>query len=210
MRKIILLVLFIFFGMGMIHAQEPDYLLLQVKAPEKFIAQFKTTKGDFVIEAIRVWSPEGVDRLYQLIKSNFFTNALFFRVEPKYVVQFGISASYKLNRFWDPKKISDELIRIRNVKGTIAYAQGKPNERSTQLFINMVDNPQLDTARKSGTFGFTPIARVISGMENLSKLNSQYGKKPAFIQDSLYKYGNPYFDKLYPGLDRIISVNFIK
>ena len=210
MRKIILSVFFIFSIIGTLHAQEPDYLLLQVKAPETFRAKFTTTKGDFVIEAIRVWSPEGVDRLYQLIKSNFFTNALFFRVEPNYVVQFGISANYKINRFWDPKKLSDELIRIRNVKGTIAYAQGKPNDRSTQLFINMVDNPKLDTTRKAGTLGFTPIARVISGMENLIKLNSQYGKKPAMIQDSLYKYGNPYFDKRFPGLDKIISVGFIK
>jgi cyclophilin family peptidyl-prolyl cis-trans isomerase len=210
MRQSILIVFLILSSFCTTRAQEPDYLLLQVKAPETFRAKFKTTKGDFIIEANRVWSPEGVDRLYQLIKSNFFNNALFFRVEPTYVVQFGISASYKLNRFWDPKKLSDELIRVRNVKGMIAYAQGKPNDRSTQLFINMVDNPKLDTTKKSGTMGFTPIARVISGMENLTKLNSQYGKKPAFIQDSLYKYGNPYFDKRYPGLDKIISVSFIK
>ncbi len=210
MQRFILTALLILLATGTTNAQEPDYILLQVKAPETFRAQFKTTKGDFVIEANRVWSPEGVDRLYQLIKSNFFTNALFFRVEPTYVVQFGISASYKLNRFWDPKKLSDELIRVRNVRGMIAYAQGKPNDRSTQLFINMVDNPKLDTARKSGTMGFTPIARVISGMENLAKLNSKYGKKPAMIQDSLYKYGNPYLDKLFPGLDKIISATIIK
>ena len=210
MRKLILFLFLILSTIGITHAQEPDYILLQVKAPETFRAQFKTTKGDFVIEANRVWSPEGVDRLYQLIKSNFFTNALFFRVEPTYVAQFGISANYKLNRFWDPKKLSDELIRVRNIKGMIAYAQGKPNDRSTQLFINMVDNPQLDTARKSGAHGFTPIAHVISGMENLAKLNNKYGKKPAMIQDSLYKYGNPYFDRLFPGLDKIISATIIK
>ena len=39
------------------------------EAPSYFKARFETTQGNFDIEAKRVWSPEGVDRLYQLIKN---------------------------------------------------------------------------------------------------------------------------------------------
>ena len=43
----------------------------QEKAPEYFKARFETTQGNFDIEAKREWSPNGVDRLYQLIKHEF-------------------------------------------------------------------------------------------------------------------------------------------
>ncbi|MGB5363255.1 MAG: hypothetical protein WBN17_08125, partial [Aureibaculum sp.] len=44
------------------------------QAPETFKARFETTKGNFEIEANRSWSPKGVDRLYQLITSEFYTD----------------------------------------------------------------------------------------------------------------------------------------
>ena len=45
---------------------------LEKKAPETFKARFETTQGNFDIEAKRVWSPKGVDRLYQLIKYGYY------------------------------------------------------------------------------------------------------------------------------------------
>jgi peptidyl-prolyl cis-trans isomerase A (cyclophilin A) len=210
MRKPIILLLLFIISVGTIHAQQPDYILLQVKAPEYFKAEFKTSKGSFVIEANRKWSPMGVDRLYQLITSGFFTNALFFRVEQNYVVQFGIASTRPINRFWDPKKLIDEPAQLKNTRGTISFARGGKNERATQLFINTVTNTKLDTITRGGTTGYTPVARVISGMEIVAKLNGRYGKKPATEQDSLYKYGNIYFEQHFPGLDRIVSVSIIK
>jgi peptidyl-prolyl cis-trans isomerase A (cyclophilin A) len=191
-------------------AQAPDISILKQKAPETFKALFKTTKGDFVIEAYRKWSPLGVDRLYQLISSGFYNRCLLFRVEPGFVVQFGISASRAANLFWDPKKLPDEPIRYSNKKTVISFARGGKNDRATQIFINLADNPKLDTEIRNNTKGYTPIARVISGMEVIAKFNARYGRKPATIQDSLYKYGNFYFEEEFPGLDRINSAAIIK
>jgi cyclophilin family peptidyl-prolyl cis-trans isomerase len=135
---------------------------------------------------------------------------LFFRVEQNFVVQFGVSANYAANRFWDPRKLPDEPALQKNTKGTIAFARGGRNNRATQLFINMADNAKLDTTFRNGVKGYTPVAKVISGMEVVAGLNGRYGKKPAAIQDSLYKYGNPYFEQAFPGLDKIISVSILK
>jgi hypothetical protein len=38
---------------------------LHAKAPEVFKADFMTTKGDFVVEVHRDWSPHGADRFYK-------------------------------------------------------------------------------------------------------------------------------------------------
>jgi cyclophilin family peptidyl-prolyl cis-trans isomerase len=192
--------------MNLLVAQPPNISVLKIKAPEKFRAVFKTTKGDFVIEACRKWSPLGVDRLYQLISTGFYNGCLLFRVEPGFVVQFGISGSRTLNHFWDPKKLPDEPPQQKNTKGVISFASGGKNDRCTQLFINLWNNTKLDKGAKV----YTPIARVISGMEIAAKFNGRYGKQPAKIQDSLYKYGNFYFEEIFPGLDRITTATIIK
>jgi cyclophilin family peptidyl-prolyl cis-trans isomerase len=191
-------------------AQAPGISVLRLKAPETFKAVFKTNKGEFVIEVYRKWSPLGADRIYQLVKSGFFSDALFFRVEQDFVVQFGISANYAANRFWDPRKLPDEPALQKNTRGIISFARGGRNNRTTQIFINMADNVKLDTAVRNGIKGYTPVAKVVKGMEVLARLNSRYGKAPAVIQDSLYKYGNRYFEQQFPGLDKILSAAIIK
>ena len=80
------------------------------QAPEYFKARFETTQGNFDIEAKREWSPQAVDRLYQLIKSEFYTDMAIFRVVPNFVAQFGINNDSILNSSWANYKISDEPV----------------------------------------------------------------------------------------------------
>lgn len=204
-----LFLLLVGFACGMA-AQTPDASMLKQRAPKTFRAIFTTTKGDFEIEAYREWSPLGVDRLYQLISTGFYDKALLFRVEPGFVVQFGIGASYSDNRFWDPKKLPDEPMLQKNLAGTIAFARGGPKERATQIFINLSDNAKLDTVVRGGIKGYTPIAKVVRGMNHIKKFYGGYGRKPALIQDSLYKYGNVYFQERFPLLDHIIRARIVK
>lgn len=191
-------------------AQVPNVVLLKRKAPESFQVLFTTTKGNFILEAYRRWSPLGVDRLYQLVISGFYNQNMIYRVESNYVVQFGISDKFELNFFWDTKKIADEPVLQKHKKGIVAFARDVANSRATQLFINMVDNPTLDTTIRSGVKGFSPIGKIIKGMDVVSKFNAQYGKRIAPIQDSIYLYGNVYLQENFPGLDQIISAKIIR
>ncbi len=191
-------------------AQIPKDALLKRKAPESFQVLFTTTKGYFILEAYRRWSPLGVDRLYQLVLSGFYNNNVIYRVEPNYVVQFGISDKFELNYFWDQKKIADEPVLYQHKKGIVAFARAVANSRATQLFINMVDNPTLDTTVRYGIKGFSPIGKIIKGMEVVAKFNSQYGRRIVSIQDSIYLYGNAYLQENFPGLDYIIAAQIIR
>jgi len=96
------------------------------------------------------------------------------------------------------------------MKGTIAYARSGPNSRVTQIFINMIDNPKNDITVRLGVKGFTPIAKVIKGMEVVELFTDRYGRTTVPQQDSVYKYGNRYFEKRFPGLDKVISARIIK
>src|SRR5580698_887011 len=47
---------------------------LKATAPASYQVKFTTTKGDFVVDVHRDWSPVGADRFYNLVKNRYFTN----------------------------------------------------------------------------------------------------------------------------------------
>jgi peptidyl-prolyl cis-trans isomerase A (cyclophilin A) len=207
MKYLFVFVLFFSLNAG---SQAPASSILKRKAPESFQVLFTTTKGDFVLEAYRRWSPMGVDRLYQLVITGYYNASSFFRVESGYLVQFGISDDLEKNVFWLGKKLHDEPVLQMHKKGIVAFARKQANSRTTQLFINMKDNPAFDTTIKEGVKGYTPIGKVMKGMDVLERLNGQYGKKVAAMQDSIYIYGNSYLNEFFPGLDMIISAKILR
>ena len=180
------------------------------QAPEYFKARFETTQGSFDIEAKREWSPEGVDRLYQLIDRGFYTDIAIFRVIPKFVVQFGIHDNSELNNIWKKYKINDEPVLQKNDSLTISFARGGKKTRTTQIFINMKENHRLDNLSSGGVKGYPVIAKITSGMENVHKFYADYGPKPAKEQGQIYSKGNIYLKEKYPKLDYITKAYIIK
>src|SRR5437588_8133332 len=95
-----------------------DPAKLKEKAPEKFKAQFDTTKGKFTIEVTRAWSPNGADRFYNLVKSGYFKDVAFFRVVPGFMCQFGIHGDPAVSAKWRPASIPDDAVKTTNARGT--------------------------------------------------------------------------------------------
>lgn len=149
----------------------------QEKAPAEFRARFETTEGDFEIVVRREWSPKGADRLYQLIKHDYFTNAIFYRVVKKYVAQFGNTDAMQM-AYWRQVSIPDEPVLLKNTRGTISFASSGKETRDLELFINLDDNPTLDTVEVDGVRGFPAVGRVTNGMDVADRLYSGYGEKP--------------------------------
>jgi peptidyl-prolyl cis-trans isomerase A (cyclophilin A) len=180
-----------------------DPAFLKEQSPDVLRAKFTTTKGDFVVEVKRAWAPRGADRFYNLVKNGFYDNAGIFRVLPGFVAQFGISARPEVARIWARATIPDDPAKQSNLRGYITYAMAGPNTRTTQLFINLADNPRLDA------MGFAPFGKVIEGMDIVDSFYSGYGegaptgKGPD--QGRLTNEGKAYLDKNFPRLDIIKS-----
>lgn len=181
---------------------------LKEKAPGYFKARFETTEGDFEMEAYREWSPAAVDRLYQLIRHQYFNGAPLYRVLPDFVAQFGSPDSAR-NAPWNTVLVPDEPVIKTNAKGVIAFARSGKNSRSNQIFINTKDNHRLDTLHYNGVTGFPGIAVVTKGMETALRFHS-YGEKVHAVPDSLH--GNPdgYLRRHFPELDYIKKAVIIK
>jgi peptidyl-prolyl cis-trans isomerase A (cyclophilin A) len=178
---------------------------LRATAPAVFKAQFTTTKGDFVVEVHRDWAPIGADRFYNLVKSGFFDDAAFFRVIPRFVVQFGMNAKPAVSKAWESANIRDEPVKTSNKRGTLTFAKSSlPNSRTTQIFINLGDNAQLDAD------GFSPFGTVVEGMDVVDRFYSGYGDAPSGPdQGRISHEGKPYLDKNFPKLDSIKTAKIL-
>ena len=177
-------------------------------APAEFQVRFETSKGPIVVEVHRDWSPNGVDRLYQLIGNGFYDDARFFRVIPKFMAQFGMNGTPSVNAQWSERTIPDDPVKQSNTRGTVTFAKcGSPNCRSTQLFINFGDNSFLDAQ------GFAPIGRVTEGMDVVDKLYGGYGDGPPGgsgpDQGQITSAGNTYLERDFPKLDYIRTATIV-
>ncbi|MHC4933094.1 MAG: peptidylprolyl isomerase [Planctomycetota bacterium] len=177
-------------------------------APERFKVRFETTAGTFVIEAVREWSPNGVDRFYNLARVGFFDDVTFFRVISGFMAQFGINGDPQVSSVWRPRTIEDDPVKQSNLRGYVTFAKtGQPNSRSTQLFINFADNIRLDG------MGFSPIGKVVEGMDVVDRVYAGYGEGPPRgkgpNQSRVQRQGNLYLRQEFPKLDYIKKATLI-
>jgi peptidyl-prolyl cis-trans isomerase A (cyclophilin A) len=83
----------------------------------------------------------------------------------------------------------------------LTFATAGPNTRTTQIFINLGNNTNLDS------MGFSPFGKITSGMDVVEKLYSEYGEGQPNgngpDQERVQKEGKAYLEKSFPLLDTI-------
>lgn len=171
-------------------------------APATYTANFDTSAGSFVITVHREWAPHGADRFYNLVKHGFYNDARFFRAVPGFMVQFGLHGDPVISALWRNSRIPPDKVTQSNRRGYVTFAMGaSPDTRTTQVFINFVNNARLDA------MGFAPFGEVTTGMDVVDKIYTGYGegaprgKGPA--QPRIQAEGNAYLMKEFPRLDYI-------
>ncbi len=188
---------------------DPAHLFWKTEAPTIFTVRITSTKGEFILEVHKDWAPIGAKRFFNLVRAGFFDDSRFYRVRPGAFAQFGIPGRPVIGKVWQQESIIDDAVLQKNIRGTFAYAMTGPNTRTTQVYINIKDNPQQDEQ------GFAPLGRVISGMEVVDALYSGYGDTSGGgmrggKQGRLFEEGNAYLDKEFPTLDKLLKAEIIK
>ena len=172
-------------------------------SPKVYWVELETSVGDIVIEVHRDWAPQGADHFYKLVESGFYSDCRFFRVIPDFMAQVGMNGDPLVQQKWEGQTISDDPVVESNQRGYVTFAKtAQPNSRSTQFFINFVDNSRLDSQ------GFSPFGMVVNGMDSVDKINGQYDQRPK--QHRIAKFGNQYLNNEFPNLDYIIRARIIE
>lgn len=177
------------------------------RAPDTYTVKLKTTKGVVLIDVTRAWAPLGADRFYSLVRMGYYDDVAFFRTIIGFMSQFGIHGDPAVNAVWSQAAIPDDTPTQSNTYGMVSFAMAGAGTRTTQVFINSMDNSRLDG------MGFAPFGKV-RDMKVAEKFWGGYGegapsgKGPR--QDYIQAQGNEYLRAEFPKLDYIIKATVVR
>ena len=158
--------------------------------PPVFYIAWTTSQGQFPSISRAEWAPALVARLYNLVLNNFYVGSKFYRVLPGFVNQWGVNGDPSIGEIYNWRRnFPGAIVEPQpgdtplqpgqsNVAGAMAFStsylerRGQPGlswNATAELFVNLVDNPRLDTNH------FVPIAMVTSGLAALANCFS-YGR----------------------------------
>ena len=129
--------------------------------------KIETTMGAIVMELYPEKAPITVENFLTYVKDDFFSETIFHRVIPNFMVQGGgmlEDMSQKPTR--DMIKIEADN-GLSNDRGTVAMARTMiPDSASSQFFINVKDNSFLNhTAPTDQGWGYCVFGKVLEGMD---------------------------------------------
>jgi len=137
------------------------------------VAEFVTNKGTFELELFKDTMPITAGNFIKLAEEGFYDGVKFHRVIEGFMIQSGdpITKTEEFLRYGtggSGETIPDEHIMgeyLTNVRGTIAMANSGPESGSSQFFINVANNTNLDFNKPPLGSKHPVFGRVLNGME---------------------------------------------
>lgn len=145
----------------------------------------ETSVGRIVLELDPAKAPRTVANFLAYVESGHYNGTVFHRVVPNLLVQGG---AYTPDLQPKPERAPVPLEAgngLGNLRGTIAAAR-RPDTRdsaTSQFFINVVDNTQLDPIDPANDVGagYAVFGRVVEGMDVVDAMrNVETGAQGAF------------------------------
>ena len=139
-----------------------------IAAAENPTAVIRTSKGDIHLELYADKAPASVENFIAYANKGFYDGTIFHRVISHFMIQGGgFTAAMEKKPTGEP--IPNEAANgLSNQRGTIAMARtNDPHSATSQFFINVQDNMNLDYRGQGGPagWGYAVFGRVTSGMD---------------------------------------------
>ena len=129
-----------------------------------------TNQGSFTIELFPNEAPKTVANFIKYIDDGFYTDTIFHRMIPGFVIQGGgFDESFNKKKTRAPI-VNESTTTLKNKLGTLSMARmSAPNTATSQFFISLKDNTSLDKSLTQK--GYAVFGRVIQGMPLLERLS---------------------------------------
>lgn len=154
-----------------------------------------TSMGSIIIELYPDKAPLNVAHFLKQVDKDYYDGIVFHRVIAGFVIQAGSWDEKFTNQTVDETVDNEARHSVSNKKGTLAMGQkpGDQNSASSDFFINLKDNSQLDY-RSAGSLqgrsnGYTVFGKVIEGMDVVEKIAAVPIETKKF-ENSSYKLEN--------------------
>ena len=123
-----------------------------------------TNHGDIVVELFEETAPISCENFRQYVADDFFTDTIFHRVIPNFMIQGGGMSQDLSNKETRPAIKNEAKNGEKNLRGTLAMARtGQVDSATSQFFINLGDNAFLDNGDRD--YGYAVFGKVTGGME---------------------------------------------
>ena len=148
-----------------------------------------TQLGDVEMELDAVHAPATTANFLRYVKGGFYTGGLFHRTvtmqnQPDSpvkieVVQAGINPEKKKDGFPTIALERTNATGIKHVDGAVSMARGGPDSATSDFFICIGDQPELDFGgkRNADGQGFAAFGRVVRGMDVVRKIQGSPADK---------------------------------
>ena len=170
-------------------------LLIATAQPGIVVAEtvnivMKTNAGDIFLELLPEAAPVTVENFLKYVDGNHFDNAQFYRVVRMdnqaqnnikiEVIQGGVDMDGEESTFDAIAHESTETTGILHKNGVISMARLEPGTATTEFFICVNDQPELDFGggRNPDGQGFAAFGMVVKGMDIVRKIQNMNTDSP--------------------------------
>lgn len=164
-------------------------LLPLVMQPPKPKVVIETSLGDIVVELENVKAPATTKNFLRYVEAGHYNGGKFHRTvtmdnQPDKrvkieVIQGGVNPTKEKNGFPAIKLERTKETGIQHKNGTISMARDGADTATSDFFICIGDQPELDFAGKRNPDGqgFAAFGHVVKGMEIVKKIQGQPSKE---------------------------------
>lgn len=108
-----------------------------IDGAKKYTATIETTAGTMTAELFAGEAPATVNNFAFLANEGFYTDVIFHRVIPGFMIQGGDPTG--TGRGGPGYKFADEPVKRKYLRGTLAMANSGPNTNGSQFFVMHAD-----------------------------------------------------------------------
>lgn len=147
---------------GINQAQEENKTVSEAKTVKVVM---ETSKGSIELELDPAKAPITVENFVKYVKKGHYDGLIFHRVIPGFMIQGGGFTPDMNQKAVDAPIAIESKNGLKNARGTIAMARtSNPNSATSQFFINVKDNANLDYPSFDG-YGYAVFGKVTKGLD---------------------------------------------
>jgi len=147
--------------------------------------EIESSMGSIVVEVDTIHAPITASNFLKLVDQGVYLNASFYRVvrmdnQPQSsvkieVIQGGLKDDVQIDRYSAIEHETTSKTGLKHLDGTISMARNEPGTASTEFFICVGDQAELDFGGKRNPDGqgFAAFGRVLEGMDVVHLVQQQ-------------------------------------
>ena len=144
-----------------------------------------TNQGTITLQLDAEKAPLSVKNFLEYVNSGFYSNTIFHRVIPNFMIQGGGFEPGLVQKKTNAPIKNEADNGLKNDRGTLAMARTSVVDSATaQFFINVVNNDFLNHRAKTPQgYGYAVFGKVTEGMDVVDKIRAVPTGNSGMLQD---------------------------